>query len=109
MIAAGSQDWLLPGFIEAVREIGAFAIELTDQLPDQTGQASSAGPLRMYAECPLPLKISNEATDDVAVMMQTSGTTGRPKTRSSHLRGSHHFVRIFWLERWSLEASSAAR
>jgi long-chain acyl-CoA synthetase len=79
VIAAGTEDWLIPGFIEAVREIGALPIELTDQLPDQSGEANGVGPLRRYADCSLPTANANETADDVAVMMQTSGTTGRPK------------------------------
>jgi long-chain acyl-CoA synthetase len=79
VIAAGTEDWRIPGFIEAVREIGALPIELTDQLPDQTSGANSEGPLRIYADCPLPATVATEAADDVAILMQTSGTTGRPK------------------------------
>jgi long-chain acyl-CoA synthetase len=33
----------------------------------------------MYADCPLPATVATEAADDVAILMQTSGTTGRPK------------------------------
>lgn len=67
VVIASSEDWEIPGFVAAVTAIGAVAIELSDDAP-----------LRARPDCPVPQPV-DEPDDGVAVLMLTSGTTGRPK------------------------------
>jgi long-chain acyl-CoA synthetase len=70
IVAASSDDWAIEGFASAVESIGALGIEL-----HETGPA-----LRLATACASPSQPFGPATDtDVAVLMMTSGTTGRPK------------------------------
>ncbi len=67
VIAASTEDWKIASLADAAANIGALTIELTDN------------GLQLFTGCPLPTAVASETDADVAVLMQTSGTTGRPK------------------------------
>lgn len=68
VIVAGPQDWARPGVLAAASRIAAVPLETGEG--DRPLQARPAD----WQPNPAPGR-----TDDVAVVMQTSGTTGRPK------------------------------
>jgi long-chain acyl-CoA synthetase len=69
VVIASTEDWAIPGFVEAVQEIGALGLEAHEDAPA----------LRLASACPVAVEVRTEPEDGVAVLMMTSGTTGRPK------------------------------
>ncbi|WP_370591157.1 class I adenylate-forming enzyme family protein [Saccharopolyspora montiporae] len=68
VLVADAEDWARAGFSDAAAAVAA--------LPVETGEDDV--PLRVR-EADWPVVPGEPAGDDVAVLMQTSGTTGRPK------------------------------
>ena len=72
VVAADSEDWVRAGFVEAVQAVGALGLEL-----------SKEGPIRLRAGVALPTAPPDPSAEaalaGTAVLMMTSGTTGRPK------------------------------
>jgi acyl-CoA synthetase (AMP-forming)/AMP-acid ligase II len=69
VVVAGEGDWSRPVVRGAVSEVGALGIDAGD------GEQA----LRARAAAPVPLRATAAPGDPVAVLMLTSGTTGRPK------------------------------
>lgn len=69
VLVAAAEDWARPGVATAAAEVAA--------LPLETGEADR--PLRPRSADWTVAPCAAERDDDVAVLMQTSGTTGRPK------------------------------
>ncbi|KOU59023.1 AMP-dependent synthetase [Streptomyces sp. MMG1533] len=68
VVVAGAEDWARPGVLSAAAEVAA--------VPLQTGEEDRPLEARAADWTPAPRAAER---GDVAVLMQTSGTTGRPK------------------------------
>ncbi|HWC80500.1 MAG TPA: AMP-binding protein [Pseudonocardiaceae bacterium] len=68
VVIADAEDWDRPGIRTAVAKVAALPLDTDD----------SGGPLRTRA-ADWMVAPATAARDDVAVLMQTSGTTGQPK------------------------------